>query len=197
MNLGMADNVTLHEHASDFQILLEKAEFTDQKGNSLNYENGINKNLKTLRSLRDGSGSLFLIGNGGSAAVVSHILTDFINVAGLKARTLHESSLITCMGNDYGYEHVFSQPLSVLAQKNDLLMAVSSSGNSLNIHNAVKRMKEIGGEIITLSGFESSNPLRAMGNLNIWIDSKNYGQVEIAHLFYLHYISEQLDLKRK
>ncbi|HIN87164.1 MAG TPA: hypothetical protein EYN05_00700 [Nitrospinaceae bacterium] len=64
-----------------------------------------------------------MIGKGGSAAVVSHILTDFINVAGLRASTLHESSLITCMANDYGYENVFSTSLDKIAKKDDILIA--------------------------------------------------------------------------
>jgi D-sedoheptulose 7-phosphate isomerase len=76
-----------------------------------------------------------------------------------------------------------------------LLIAVSSSGRSLNIHNAVKSVKKAGGETITLSGFGEDNPLRSMGNLNVWLDSTSYGLVEIGHLFYLHYLSEHLKLK--
>jgi len=193
----MSNNITLTEQACEFQALIAKSEFTDHQGNPLTYESGIQKNLEMLVALRERGGNLFLIGNGGSAGVVSHILTDYINVCGLNARTLHESSLITCMGNDYGYENTFSQPLSTLAREGDVLVAVSSSGRSQNIHNAAKRMKEIGGEAITLSGFDPDNKLRTMGSLNLWLGSNSYGLVEIGHLFYLHYLSEQLDLKRK
>ena len=191
----MSKNVTLMEQAVQFQALVEKAEFLDHEGNSLDCERGIQKNLGMLESLRDRGGNLFLVGNGGSAGVVSHILTDFINVNKLNARTLHESSLLSCMSNDYGYENSFSEPLSTLAREKDLLIAVSSSGRSLNIHNAVKSVKKAGGEAITLSGFGEDNPLRSMGNLNVWLDSTNYGLVEIGHLFYLHYLSEHLKLK--
>ena len=192
----MSKNVTLMEQAGQFQALVEKAEFSDHEGNSLDCEKGIQKNLGMLESLRDRGGNLFLVGNGGSAGVVSHILADFINVNKLNARTLHESSLLSCMSNDYGYENSFSEPLSTLAREKDLLIAVSSSGRSLNIHNAVKSVKKAGGEAITLSGFGEDNPLRSMGNLNVWLDSKSYGLVEIGHLFYLHYISGRLELKR-
>ena len=183
------------EQAGQFQALVEKAEFSDHERNLFDCEKGIQKNLGMLESLRDRGGNLFLVGNGGSAGVVSHILTDFINVNKLNARTLHESSLLSCMSNDYGYENSFSEPLSTLAREKDLLIAVSSSGRSLNIHNAVKSVKKAGGEAITLSGFGEDNPLRSMGNLNVWLDSTSYGLVEIGHLFYLHYLSEHLKLK--
>ena len=191
----MSSDFTLMEEAGQFQALMEKAAFTDSDGNTLGYEKGLEENLTMLESLRDRGGNLFLVGNGGSAAVVSHILTDFINVAKLNARTLHESSLLSCMSNDYGYENSFSEPLSTLARERDLLIAVSSSGRSENIRNAVKSMKEAGGYAITLSGFSKDNPLRSMGDLNVWLDSNSYGLVEIGHLFYLHYLSGRLKSK--
>ncbi len=191
----MSSDFTLMEEAGQFQSVVEKAEFSDHEGNALDCEEGIQKNLRMLEGLRGRGGNLFLVGNGGSAAVVSHILTDFINVNKLNARTLHESSLLSCMSNDYGYENSFSEPLSTLAREKDLLIAVSSSGRSPNIHNAVKSVKKTGGEVITLSGFGEDNLLRSMGDLNIWLDSTSYGLVEIGHLFYLHYLSGHLKLK--
>ncbi len=190
-----SDDYTLMEEAGQFQSVVEKAAFTDHDGSSLDYDEGIQKNLGMLEALRDRGGNLFLVGNGGSAGVVSHILTDFINVNKLNARTLHESSLLSCMSNDYGYENSFSEPLSTLAREKDLLIAVSSSGRSPNIRNAVESVKKVGGEAITLSGFGHDNPLRSMGGLNIWLDSNSYGLVEIGHLFYLHHLSGRLKLK--
>ena len=191
----MSSNFSLIEEVGQFQTLIKKIEFTIRDGSSLECEKGIQKNLEMLEKLRDGGGNLFLVGNGGSAGVVSHILTDFINVNKLNARTLHESTLISCMSNDYGYENSFSEPLSTLAREKDLLIAVSSSGRSANIRNAVKSMKEAGGYAITLSGFSKDNPLRSMGDLNVWLDSNSYGLVEIGHLFYLHYLSGRLKSK--
>ena len=191
----MSSNCTLIEEAAQFQALIEKIEITSHNGRYLECEKGIQENLEMLGKLRDGGGNLFLVGNGGSAGVVSHILTDFINVNKLNARTLHESTLISCMSNDYGYENSFSEPLSTLSKEKDLLIAVSSSGRSANIRNAVKSMKEAGGYAITLSGFSKDNPLRSMGDLNVWLDSNSYGLVEIGHLFYLHYLSGRLKSK--
>jgi D-sedoheptulose 7-phosphate isomerase len=192
----MSNNTTLMEQAGQFQDIVKETKFTGHNGGSLDYETGVQKNLKMLENLRGSGGNLFLVGNGGSAAVVSHILTDFINVAKLKARTLHESSLLSCMSNDYGYANSFSEPLSTLAGEKDMLIAISSSGRSENIHNAVRSIKKVGGKAITLSGFGQDNPLRSMGDLNIWLDSTSYGLVEIGHLFYLHYLSGCLEIKR-
>ena len=187
----MLSKFSLAEVAASFQALLEKVEFSHLDGEPFDCNDGIEKLSNILESARSRNANVFLVGNGGSAAVVSHVLTDFINVAGLRARTLHEPSLATCMSNDYGYKNIFSQPLSQLADKGDVLIAVSSSGRSINILNAVECMKKIGGEVVTLSGFDKNNHLRRLGNLNIWLPSHNYGLVEIGHLFVLHLIADQ------
>jgi D-sedoheptulose 7-phosphate isomerase len=192
----MSNNFTLMEQVRQFQSLVEKTTFTDLDGIYLNYQNGVHENLRTLKNLRDRGGNLFLIGNGGSAAVVSHVLTDFINVAKLNTRTLHESSLLSCMSNYYGYGNSFSEPPSTLSRGKNVLIAISSSGRSPNIHNAVKSIKKVGGEAAILSGYNQDNPLRSMEDLNVWLNSKSYGLLQIGHLFYLHYLSGRLEFKK-
>lgn len=188
------DNHPLKNHAEKLQALISTAEYSDEQGHSIPYPDGFDKNLKLLKEAQEKKSCVFLIGNGGSAAIVSHISNDFINVAKLRAFTLHESSLVTCISNDYGYENVYSKPLSTLAQENDLLIAVSSSGKSQNILNAANCMKEIGGKVITLSGFSKDNALRKMGSVNFWLNSNDYGLVEVGHMFFLHCLSDHLKL---
>ena len=136
-----------------------------------------------------------LFGNGGSAGVAAHAATDFFNVAKIKTFTLHESSLLTCMTNDFGYENAFAKMLDQVINNNDVLIAISSSGNSINIRNAVEVAKKHKATIITLSGFSKDNPLRKMGNINIWLDSNDYGFVEIGHQFLLHNIADRFNPK--
>jgi D-sedoheptulose 7-phosphate isomerase len=174
------------------KALISSAEFTDDQGQSFSYPDGFESNLKLLKEAQKEKTSVFLVGNGGSVAIVSHIFNDFINVAKIRAFTLHESSLVTCISNDYGYENVYSNPLATLAQKNVLLIAVSSSGKSQNILNAANCMKKIGGKVITLSGFGKDNPLRKMGSVNFWLNSNDYGLVEVGHMFFLHFLSDHL-----
>jgi D-sedoheptulose 7-phosphate isomerase len=185
-------NHPLKTHAEKLQALITSAEFTDERKQPLSYRDGCERTLEMLKEAREQKACVFLIGNGGSAAIVSHILNDFINVGKLRAFTLHESSLVTCISNDYGYENVYSKPLKTLAQPNDLLIAVSSSGKSQNIRNAVNSMKEVGGKVITLSGFDNDNPLREMGGGNFWLNSRDYGLVEVGHMFFLHFLSDHL-----
>ena len=184
--------MSLTAKATELNKMIAEGSFTNSQGDGLAQEEAIRTLISLLTELRANKGCVFLLGNGGSAAVVSHILTDYVNIADLNARTLHESSLLTCISNDYGYENSFSLPLSKMAQKQDILFAVSSSGNSKNIRNAATVMSQIGGTVITLTGFKRDNPLRSMGDINFWFDSDQYGLVEIGHLFLLHHLSDCL-----
>ena len=188
-----SDSHPLKKHAEKLQALITSAKFTDERREPLSYPDGFESTLGMLKEAREQKACVFLIGNGGSAAIVSHIFNDFINVCKLRAFTLNESSLVTCISNDYGYENVYSKPLETLAQPNDLLIAVSSSGKSQNIRNAADSVKKIGGKVITLSGFDNDNPLREMGVINFWLNSSDYGLVEVGHMFFLHCLSDHLN----
>jgi D-sedoheptulose 7-phosphate isomerase len=95
---------------------------------------------------------------------------------------------MTCLGNDYGYEQVFSYPLEKLLKPQDLLVAISSSGKSPNIIKAVETALSVQVSVVTLSGFSSQNPLRSLGDLNFWVNRTDYGLVETSHFFLLHAI---------
>jgi D-sedoheptulose 7-phosphate isomerase len=189
--------MALNSRSSELHSIVSTTRVTDASGKQINTEAAILQVLELLRELRSRKGSLYLVGNGGSAAVAGHSVTDFLNVARLRATTLHDSSLITCMANDYGYENAFARILYILAQPGDALIAISSSGKSPNICNAAAKVREIGGTIITLSGFAPDNPLRELGNFNIWLDSHDYGMVEIGHQFVLHNIADRLRLENE
>ena len=182
--------------SSELHSVITSMQVTDALGNRLDTEVAILQMLDVFRDLRRRNGSLYLVGNGGSAAVASHSVTDFLNVGRLRATTIHDSSLVTCMANDYGYENAFARILSVLVQPGDALLAISSSGKSPNIRNAAAKVRELGGTVITLSGFAPDNPLRALGNLNIWLDARDYGMVEIGHQFVLHNVADRLRLDK-
>jgi D-sedoheptulose 7-phosphate isomerase len=146
---------------------------------------------------RNRAASVFVIGNGGSAAVAAHIVNDFVNMGKLRALTLHDPSVLTCLANDYGYENAYARMVTTLARKGDMLIAISSSGKSKNICNAVEAAKAAGARTVTLSGFSTDNPLRRLGDVNIWVPSEDYGMVEIAHLFILHNLSDRLAQRQR
>jgi D-sedoheptulose 7-phosphate isomerase len=128
-------------------------------------------------------GDVILVGNGGSAAVASHIATDMVK-QGTRARTLTDPAVFSAYANDEGYEHAYERQIDVMAV--DYLIAISSSGRSKNILNAVTAAKARGAHVFTFSGFSPTNPLRQLGHVNYYVPSSNYGIVEIAHLTILH-----------
>lgn len=141
-----------------------------------------------LIQTKENNGTVFVIGNGGSAGIASHFSIDLLNALQIPSQTLYDSNAMTCISNDYGYDQVFSRPLDLLLKRNDLLICISSSGNSQNILNAVSVAKSKDLPVITLSGFEPHNSLRNEGMLNFYLPVVDYGLVEMGHFFLLHTI---------
>ena len=185
------EHMQLVSRAQRFAALLGSCEVTGKDGSSLGTEPGIVAALEILVQARENSGSVYVIGNGGSAAVASHAVIDLINVAKLRAFTLNEPSVLTCIVNDYGYENAYSRLLAHMARPGDVLIAISSGGRSMNIRNAATQVVSNGGSVITLSGFSQDNPLRSLGDVNIWLDASDYGLVEVGHQFILHNMSDR------
>lgn len=135
---------------------------------------------------------VIFIGNGGSNAVCSHMAEDFMKMAGKQTLTFSDAALITCFANDFGYENALSEWVKFVYQPDDVLVAVSSSGESPNILNAVERHKASGGEVITLSGFKAGNSLSGKGAVNLHTPVENYGIAECFHQVILHAILDDL-----
>ena len=93
--------------------------------------------------------------------------------------------MITCFSNDYGYENWVSKALDFYGDEGDLVILISSSGNSKNIINAAIKAAEKGIGIITFTGFSKDNSLKSLGNVNFWVDSKAYNVVENTHQIWL------------
>lgn len=185
------EDMQLASRAQQFVALLGNCEITGKNGSLLGAEPGITVALQILTQVRGNGGSVYVIGNGGSAAVASHAVIDLINVAKLRAFTLNEPSVLTCIVNDYGYENAYSRLLEHMARPGDVLIAISSGGRSMNIRNAATQVTSNGGSVITLSGFSQDNPLRSLGDVNIWLDASDYGLVEVGHQFILHNMSDR------
>ena len=135
---------------------------------------------------------IILVGNGGSAAMASHVAVDFTKAAGIRAINFNEADLITCFANDYGYEHWVAEALVAYADPGDLVILISSSGESPNIVKGAEKAKNMGLSVITVSGFLSDNILRKLGDLNLWVDSSEYNIVEMSHHVWLVAIIDYL-----
>ncbi|OAI06622.1 SIS domain-containing protein [Methylomonas methanica] len=184
--------MAIRQAAADFATLLNNSVFTDAQSQTLDGETVIQQLLAEFARVREQQAKIMVLGNGGSAAIASHVITDLRNVGGLCALTLHEAAPLTCFTNDFGYEQAFAKQITAFANPDDLLIAISSSGQSLNIVNAVLAANAKGLPVMTLSGFKADNPLRKLGRWNCWLDSSHYGMVELGHLFVLHHITDHL-----
>tara|TARA_B100000035_G_scaffold36111_1_gene27275 strand:- start:8244 stop:8822 length:579 start_codon:yes stop_codon:yes gene_type:complete len=186
--------IDFNERLNEFSVSLKDFHVEGNDKNKIKQKEGLNSATRIIKDLIRANNNLFIIGNGGSSGIASHAANDFINMCGLKCQTFHDISVLTCMTNDYGYDVTYQKLLENFSNENDCLIAISSSGNSLNIINATEKFRESNpkGKIITLSGFSQDNQLRNMGDLNFWIDSKSYGIVEIAHQFILHFFADKI-----
>ena len=167
---------------------LRTAVATDLHGKSVALDVAIEWAVGTARRVTADGGKVIFAGNGGSAAIASHMATDYNKNGGLRAWAMNDSSMLTCLANDYGYEHVFAKQIEFHARPGDLLVAISSSGKSANILAAVAAARKVGCLVLTMSGFGPDNPLRSSGDMNLYLDSKAYGYVEIGHLALCHAI---------
>jgi D-sedoheptulose 7-phosphate isomerase len=160
--------------------------------NRIEVENhGFEAAVMAAKGVRKRYGRVFFIGNGGSAAIASHMAIDFLNKAKVAAMAFNDAASLTCLANDHGYEQVFERPLVQHSQRGDLLFAISSSGKSKNILRPAMAFLSVG-TVITLSGFAHDNPLRGVGNVNFYVPSDNYGIVETAHLAILHALLDRV-----
>lgn len=130
-------------------------------------------------------GRILVVGNGGSAAIAAHVAVDLVKAAGRRAMTFNESSLLTCYSNDFGYSDWVAEAISSFADAGDLAVLISSSGESDNIVNGAVRARALGLSVLTFSGFDAANRLRALGDVNLWVDSSSYNVVEITHQTWL------------
>jgi D-sedoheptulose 7-phosphate isomerase len=144
--------------------------------------------LETLgvwsRACGDGKKVIFA-GNGGSAAIASHCSVDLTKAGGLRAINFNEADLITCFANDYGYSEWLAKAVEFYGDPGDVLVLISSSGKSPNMIRAAESGQRLGLNVMTLTGFDSTNPLRERGTINLWVDSRSYNVVEMTHHIWL------------
>ena len=141
----------------------------------------IGKSVSLINNCKKSNGKVYIVGNGGSSSIASHVSVDFATVAEVPSDTFNNANLITCFANDYGHDNWVSEAIRAYTQKNDILILISSSGTSKNMINAARYCKENNIPLITLSGFQNNNPLSQFGDVNIHINSNNYNYIEMSH----------------
>ena len=148
-------------------------------------------------SIKNGN-KILLCGNGGSAADAQHIAAEFtgrfvkerIALSAIALTT--DTSALTAIGNDYGYDRVFDRQVEALANKGDTLIAISTSGNSPNIINAIQKAKELGCKIIGLSG-KDGGKMNQICDINLVVPSKTTARIQEMHILIGHTLCHLID----
>jgi len=140
---------------------------------------------------------VLIFGNGGSAAIASHVSVDMTKNIKVKAMNFNEADLITCFSNDYGYEKWIEKAIEFYGNKGDVLILISSSGKSKNMLNACKaaRRKKIQ-KIITFTGNNKNNPLSKLGDINLWVNSNIYNHIENTHQIWLLAVCDLIKINK-
>lgn len=172
----------------DLRHALGTVQVSNGSGVPLDFSAGMERAIELIMSQTTQGRKLMFIGNGASAAISSHQSVDYWKTGGMRAVAFNDPVLLTCISNDFGYPFVFEKPIEMFADPGDVLIAISSSGRSENILRGARKAREKECCVITMSGFDSANPLRQLGDLNFYVPSKSYGHVEISHLALSHCI---------
>lgn len=182
------------EYAAYIGHLLADVRCTESAGTVMAVQHAFTQWRTMTLELRAGDGEMFFIGNGASASMASHCAADIFKNASIRTRVFTDPAHITAYGNDLCYAQVFATPLRQLARAGDMLVAISSSGNSPNIVEACRAVRERNGIVVTLSAFGENNALRQLGNLNFYIPANTYGLAESTHAALLHYWMDSVNL---
>ncbi|KPA20544.1 Phosphoheptose isomerase 1 [Shimia sp. SK013] len=158
--------------------------------------------IAAIQTCAENGGTLYLAGNGGSAAICDHLVCDFVkgtyhedHPTVLTVSMTENVALYTAVANDFGFEGVFAFQVKARMKPQDVLLAVSSSGTSQNIVQAIRAAKDIGATTIGLSGF-SGGGLNTDSDISLHVPFDNYGVVEDAHSALLHVMVQQISNAR-
>lgn len=161
--------------------------------------NEVARFITTLLDARERGASVFFVGNGGSAATASHFANDLTIGTNDYEKPFRVVSLcdnaavITAIGNDFGYDDIFTRQLRVLGRKGDVLVAISASGNSPNLIKAFEAAKAAGIKTVALTAFDGGN-MKVMADEGIHVPTldKEYGPAEDAHMVLDHLAANYL-----
>ena len=143
--------------------------------------NLIKASVNLIANTKKNKNKIYIVGNGGSSSIASHVSVDFTKVAKINCSTFNNANLITCFANDYKYENWVVEAIKAYSLEQDLFILISSSGTSKNIVNAAQYCKQKKINLITLSGFKKNNPLSQSGNINFHVESEEYNFIEMTH----------------
>lgn len=192
MSLISEEIIFVQNYLDKIKEILDHIVVTGGQSERYEYSAGIDRIVEVLKNCKTQKGCLYICGNGGSAGIAQHMTADFLKNGGIRTYNMYGQSTITCISNDLTYEYVFCKQLEMLAGRNDILIAISSSGESENIKKAIHEMRRVGGVAITFTGFNEDNRIRRMGDFNIYVPAQHYGMVESIHNLILQQMVDEI-----
>jgi D-sedoheptulose 7-phosphate isomerase len=164
---------------NDYFTEYKKLAFTDEIQDTI-------KQFKDLaETVKESNSKMMFMGNGASAAIAAHGAVDFTKQGGVRGITFNEADLITCFANDFGYENWMAQAVEHYYDDGDVVVLISVSGTSPSVVNAAKKAKELGLKVVTFTGRNVDNDLRAYADVDFWVNSHAYNIVECIHMIWL------------
>lgn len=166
---------------------LDNMTVTDKNGGEVDAEQGLEIWADKAYDIRENTkGLIFFCGNGASASMAEHMSHDWFQNAVINTTTCAETSHITAISNDLGYEDVFAYRVNRILSEKDMFVGISASGNSPNIVKAIDAANNKGAFTVSVSGKKPDNKISKMGDLNFYVPLERYGEVESAHAVLLH-----------
>jgi D-sedoheptulose 7-phosphate isomerase len=149
-------------------------------------QSALTRSVEILKAVQANNGTQFFLGNGASAAFAEHMALDWTKNGGVRSQNPSSSVLLTALANDLSFQDSFATYIDRYARKGDLVVTISSSGNSENVIRAIATARKMGCGVITLSGLKPDNTSRKLGDVNYYVPARTYGIVECAHQVLLH-----------
>jgi D-sedoheptulose 7-phosphate isomerase len=179
-------------HIEKLNIHLQSLSIRNNDGEEIEANAGFSLWAQYTLRVRERRKTVFLIGNGASASMASHVAADLAKNAYIRTEVFSDLSLITAIANDISFEEVFAEPLRRRMTTDDMLVAISSSGQSPNIIRAAEEARNLRGIVVTLSAMRVDNPLRKQGILNFYLPAETYSLAETCHAAILHHWIDQM-----
>ena len=179
-------------NVGDIAHALRALSTRDRTGKALSQQEAFLQWRSATISLRQAGHTIYLVGNGASASMASHMAADLAKNAHVRTQVFTDLALMTAIANDISYEDVYAEPLARHIRPGDMLVAISSSGNSPNVVKACQVASDMDASVVTLSAMNSENRIRSMGQFNFWVPASTYGLAETCHAAILHFWMDSL-----
>ena len=180
--------MTWNDSLKKLKDALGGLQVTDGTGAPLDVDEAYELLADWVRECAADKRRIYFAGNGASASMACHFSTDLAKNSNAPTEVFTDPSLITATGNDMGYAETFAYPLRQRMVPGEVLVAISSSGNSPNTVKAMAAARELGGRAVTFTAMKPDNKMRTSGDLNFYIPAEDYGMAESGHAALLHHL---------